>query len=97
MEETVFLLYEIQENPGKQNNVKHCTHRHQIKFHFPGLMPEHQHRSTGSEGSEKGKKKQPVFRSSPRVIFRFDLVMCIEEKYQPVYQEVKYNEQDKVR
>jgi len=53
-EETVFLIHEIHENPDKHDNVKHCTNRHQIKFHFPGLMPEHRHRSTGSKGSDKG-------------------------------------------
>jgi hypothetical protein len=56
-ENILFLIHEIHENPEKYGNVKYCTYRYKIKFQFPGLMPEHQHRSTGPEGSDKGKKK----------------------------------------
>jgi hypothetical protein len=56
-ERIVLLMHEIHEKPEKYGNVKNCTYRHEIKFQFSGLMPEHQHRSIGSNGSDKGKKK----------------------------------------
>ena len=56
-ERNVLLNYEIHENTDKYSNVKNCTYRNEIKFQFPGLIPEHLHRSIGSKGSDQGKKK----------------------------------------
>jgi hypothetical protein len=65
--ETSFSMQERDENPNKDGNVKNYKYRHEIKFQFPNLMPEHLHRSIGSKGSDKGKKSNwfsgvlPVF------------------------------------
>jgi hypothetical protein len=55
-------------------------YRHQVKFQFPGLVPEEEHSAVGTKGTEGSSQQQQVLRRSPCIAFCFPLIICKEKK-----------------
>jgi len=60
--------------------MNYNKYRYQVKFQFPGLVPEEEHRPICAKGTTCSHQQQKVLRSPPCIVFCFPLISCKDEK-----------------